>query len=56
MTNTQSVADEFFATIPDDLLIDMALHNWNALRKVCIALTLDLQLIEETEARKRLKN
>ena len=56
MNNTQNVADEFFATIPDDLLIDMALHNWNALRKVCIALTLDLQLIEETEARKKLKN
>jgi hypothetical protein len=56
MTNTQSVADEFFATIPDDLLIEMATNNWGALRKVCIALTLDLQMIEEQEERKKLKN
>lgn len=56
MTNVQSIANEFFETIPDELLIKMALHDWVSLKKVCIALTLDLQLIEETEARKRLKN
>ena len=56
MTRTQHIADAFFETIPDDLLINMALHDWVSLKKICIALTLDLQLIEETEERKRLKN
>ena len=57
MTNTtQNVADEFFATIPDDLLVEMAINNWGALRKICIALTLDLQMIEEQEERKKIKN
>jgi hypothetical protein len=56
MINTQDVANEFFETIPDDLLISMALHDWSSLKKICIALTLDLQLIEEREKRKKLKN
>jgi hypothetical protein len=56
MINSQEVANEFFATIPDELLIKMALYDWVSLKKVCIALTLDLQLIEEQEERKRLKN
>lgn len=56
MINTQEVANEFFEAIPDDLLISMALYDWSSLKKVCIALTLDLQLIEEQEKRKRLKN
>jgi hypothetical protein len=56
MTDTQTVADEFFKTIPDKLLIEMAQYDWVSLHKICIALTLDLQLIEETEARKKLKN
>lgn len=56
MINAQEVADEFFETIPDELLIKMALHDWESLKKICIALTLDLQLIEESEERKKLKN
>jgi hypothetical protein len=56
MTNAQSIADGFFRTIPDKLLIEMAQYDWVALQKICIALTLDLQLIEETEERKKLKN
>lgn len=56
MTKTQHIADKFFETLPDDLLINMAIHDWASLKKICIALTLDLQLIEEQEERKRLKN
>ena len=56
MINTQDFADEFFETIPDELLMKMALHDWVSLKKVCIALTLDLQLIEESQIRKKLKN
>jgi hypothetical protein len=56
MTNAQAITDRFFKTIPDRLLIEMAQYDWVALQKICIALTLDLQLIEEQEERKRLKN
>jgi len=56
MTNAQAITDRFFKTIPDRLLIEMAQYDWVALQKICIALTLDLQLIEEQEKRKKLKN
>ncbi len=56
MINTQDVVDEFFETIPDNLLINMALYDWSSLKKVCIVLTLDLQLIEEQEKRKKIKS
>ena len=56
MIKPQHIADAFFETIPDELLIKMALYDWVSLKKVCIALTLDIQLIEEQEERKRLKN
>jgi len=56
MTNAQTITDRFFKTIPDRLLIEMAQYDWVALQKICIALTLDLQLIEEQEKRKKLKN
>ena len=55
MTDVQHIADEFFESIPDALLINMALHDWISLKKVCIALTLDLQLIKE-QNEKNLKN
>ena len=56
MIKPQHIADAFFETIPDELLMKMALHDWISLKKVCIALTLDLQLFEEQEERKILKN
>jgi hypothetical protein len=56
MIDSQEIADDFFATIPDELLIKMALYDWVSLKKVCIALTLDLQLLEEQEERKKIKN
>ena len=56
MTNTQHVADEFFRTIPDRVLVEMAQYDWDSLKKICIALTLELQILEEQEERKKLKN
>jgi hypothetical protein len=56
MINSQNITDEFFSTIPDELLIKMALYDWGSLKKVCMALTLDLHLIEEHERKKRVKN
>jgi hypothetical protein len=37
----------FFDSIPDDVLINIALDDWGALKRLCIALTLDLQLVKE---------
>jgi hypothetical protein len=47
INNSQELITEFFETIPDSLLVRMATNDWKALRSICIALTLDLQLIEE---------
>jgi len=45
---------EFFESIPDDLLTDIAINDWDALKRLCIALTLDVQLvIEVIEAEKK---
>jgi len=41
---------EFFFSIPDEILVEIAKNDWEALEKLCIALTLDLQLIRETQA------
>jgi len=38
---------EFFQSIPDDLLIQIASNDWDALERLCIVLTLDVQLITE---------
>jgi hypothetical protein len=47
-------AIEFFHSIPDDVLVKIALYDWRALESLCIALTLDLQLLrEETEREKK---
>lgn len=41
---------EFFQTIPDDMLTQIALHDRDSLERLCVALTLDVQLIiEEAE-------
>ena len=38
---------EFFHSIPDDILAKIAAYDWAALESLCIALTLDVQLIKE---------
>ena len=48
-------AVEFFYSIPDDVLTKIAQYDWNALERLCIALTLDLQLIKE-EIKEERKN
>ena len=39
---------EFFTSIPDEVLAKIALYDWEALERLCIALTLDVQMVEET--------
>ena len=47
---------EFFQTIPDDMLTQIALHDRDSLERLCVALTLDVQLtIEEAERMKKSK-
>ena len=47
---------EFFQTIPDDMLEQIALHDRDSLERLCVALTLDVQLvIEEAEREKNSK-
>jgi hypothetical protein len=49
-------AVEFFQSIPDDLLAEIAIHDREALVRLCIALSLDIQLmVEEAERMKKLK-
>lgn len=42
-------AIDFFESIPDDILAKIAFYDWEALERLCIALTLDLQLLKESE-------
>ena len=37
----------FFDSIPDDVLIQISMNDWESLERLCIALTLDIQLIKE---------
>jgi len=39
---------EFFLSLPDDVLIEIALNDWESLEKLCSSLSLDLQLMEES--------
>jgi hypothetical protein len=44
---TKMSAVSFFDSIPDDVLIQIAMNDWEALNRLCMALTLDIQLIKE---------
>ena len=47
---------EFFQSIPDDMLAQIAFHDMGSLKRLCAALTLDVQLIvEEAERGKKSK-
>ena len=41
-------AIDFFNSIPDDVLAKIAFYDWESLERLCIALTLDIQLLEES--------
>jgi len=46
-------AIEFFNSIPDDVLAKIAEYDWDALERLCIALTLDVQLLTESLDREK---
>ena len=47
MMNINGGALEFFLSIPDDLLVQIAEKDWESLEHLCNALTLDIQLLKE---------
>ena len=48
-------AVEFFQSIPDDMLAQIAFQDRESLERLCVALTLDIQLIIEEAERKKSK-
>jgi hypothetical protein len=44
---TKMSAISFFDSIPDDVLVQIAMDDWGALNQLCMALTLDVQLVNE---------
>ena len=38
---------EFFLSIPDEMLAEIALKDWESLEQLCWALSLELQLLNE---------
>jgi hypothetical protein len=47
-------AIEFFNSIPDDVLAKIAQYDWEALERLCVALTIDVQLyLEDIERKKK---
>ena len=40
-------AIEFFMSLPNDVLVEIADKDWEALERLCSALALDIQLLKE---------
>ena len=45
---TKGSVIEFFDQIPDDVLAKIAINDWESLERLCVALTLDIQLVKES--------
>jgi len=43
-----STAIDFFISIPDEILAKIAFYDWEALERLCIALTIDIQIMKES--------
>ena len=46
-------AIDFFNSIPDDILAKIAQYDWEALERLCVALTIDVQLYLESIDKER---
>jgi len=49
-------AIEFFNSIPDDILAKIAFYDREALERLCVALTIDIQLYLENIKKEKNKN
>jgi len=43
-----STAIDFFLSIPDEILAKIAFYDWEVLERLCIALTIDIQIMKES--------
>ena len=46
-------AIDFFDSMPDELLTKIATYDRSALERLCVALTLDIQLLKEETKREK---
>lgn len=49
----QKYIDEFIESIPEDVWIELAIFHRNELKKICVALTLDLYFLENEDTSNR---
>ena len=40
-------SSDFFDDMPDELLVKLAIYDWESLERICMALTLDVQILKE---------
>ena len=45
-------SSDFFDDMPDELLIKLAIYDWESLERICMALTLDVQILKEKIGKK----
>jgi hypothetical protein len=46
---------EFFDSMPNELLTKLAIYDRDALERICVALTLDIQLLKEEIEREKIR-
>lgn len=49
-------AIDFFYSIPDEVLAKIAFYDWESLERLCVALTLDVQLLKESQQNESFSN
>jgi hypothetical protein len=56
MKNKLGGAIEFFESLPEDVMIKIAIYDFEALERICVALTLDVQLHNEALGKNKKKS
>ena len=56
MKNKLGGAIEFFESLPEDVIIKIAIYDFEALERICVALTLDVQLHNEALGKNKKKS
>jgi hypothetical protein len=51
-----SLEADFLLYLPDEVLVELAIYNWEELKILCAALSLDLYLKEQNESTSNRRN
>ena len=51
-----SLEADFFLYLPDEILVELAIYNWEELKILCAALSLDLHLKKQNESTSNRRN